>query len=178
MTIMDKVNSTTRTAFQVIFDKEPVNYVEGASLYSIIAQGRHNFSVLEVLYNQALDLDLKALIKNCIDDLVIPVIKHCESLLASSNAQVPQFHYNEHKLHESIDIPSDARLTDKEIAMMLGAMAKASQTALLTALHQSYQLEIGWVFRKYLDAGLDWNFRLLQLMLDRGWLPYMTKITH
>lgn len=57
-------------------------------------------------------------------------------------------------------------------------MAKASQTALLAALLQSYQLEIGLMFRKYLDKGLDWNYRLLQLMLERGWLPHLAKITH
>lgn len=178
MTIMDKVSSTARGTFQAIFDKETVNYFERASLFGIIAQGRLNIANLEVMYNQAQDQELKKLIKESMDDLARPTIQHCEELLRESKAQIPQVQYIERKLYDSIEIHSDVCLTDMEIAASLGNMAKLSQTALLAALHQSYQLEIGAIFRKYLDAGLDWNYRLLQLMLDRGWLPYLAKITH
>lgn len=178
MTILEKIESNTRAVVQSIFDKEPVNYIEGGSLYGIIAQGRHTRSMLEIMYNHALDPELKDLIKIAIDDLANPLIEQCESYLSISEAQVPHFGFNEHKLHDSIDIPSDARLTDNEIAAGIGTMAKAAQMALLGALHQSYQLEVGIMFRKFLDAGLDWNYRLLQLMIHRGWLPHLAKITH
>lgn len=178
MTIIDRVNSVTRGTFQAIFDKEPVNYLEGASLYGIIAQGRLNLSSLQVLYNHARDSELKKLIHEVMDNILTPLIKDCEALLERSNAQIPQVRFAEHGLHESIDILADARLNDEEIAATIGTMAKAAQIALLAALHQSYQLEIGLMHRRYLDAGLDWNYRLLQLMLERGWLPNLAKITH
>ena len=76
------------------------------------------------------------------------------------------------------DIPTDACLSDMEIAAALGTMAKASQMALLAALHQSYQLDVGMMLRKRLDEDLDWNTRLLNLMLNRGWLPHITKVEH
>lgn len=178
MTIVDKVNSNVRGAFQTLFDKEPVNYLEGASLYGIIAQGRLNLASLEVLYNHAEDPELKDLIKESIDSLVIPVIKGCESFLERSSVESPQFSFAEHRLHDSIEIPVDAHLTDEEIAAVIGTMAKASQIVLLGALHQSYQLEIGLMHRKFLDVGLDWNYKLLQLMLQRGWLPHLAKMIH
>lgn len=178
MTIMDKVESMTRAQIQAIFDKEPVNYLEGASLYGTIAQGRLNLSALEILYNHAQDPELKNLITEAINDLVIPTIEHCERLLEESGAQIPQFRFNKHKLYKDLDIPSDARLTDNEVAAGIGTMAKASQVALLSALHQAYQLEVGVMYRKFLDAGLDWNYRLLELMIHRGWLPYLAKIIH
>ncbi|MPM98811.1 hypothetical protein SDC9_146001 [bioreactor metagenome] len=67
---------------------------------------------------------------------------------------------------------------DGEIAIAVGNMAKASQMALLSALHQSYQLEVAIMYREMLDAGLDWDYRLLQLMLKRNWLPHLHKIEH
>lgn len=178
MTIIDKVESTTRAQIQAVLDKEPVNYLEGASLYGTIAQGRYNLSVLEILYNHAQDPELKNLITEAIDRLVIPTIEHCERLLEESGAQIPQFQFNDHKLHKDIDIPSDARLTDNEVAAGIGTMAKAAQVALLSAMHQAYQLEVGVMFRKYLDEGIDWNYRLLQLMIHRGWLPHLAKVIH
>lgn len=178
MTIVDKINASTRATMQEIFDKEPVNYLEAASMYGIIAQGRHTLSVLSVLYNHAQDPELKKLIKESMDNLTIPTIEHCESFLRDSDAPIPQFHFSEHHLHEFADIPSDLRLTDSEIAATIGSMTKAAQILVLAALHSSYQLQIGLMFRKILDKGLDWNYRLLQLMLNRGWLPNLAKVVH
>jgi len=178
MTIMDKVEAAARTSVQAILDKEPISYLEASSLYSIIASGRHNLCVLEVLYNHAQDPELKNLIKDAIDNIVVPAIDHCEVLLEQSGAQTPHFRFSEHQLHQDLDIPSDARLTDYEISANIAIMARASQVSLLAALHESYQLEVGGMYRKFLDAGLDWNYRLSQLMIHRGWLPHLAKITH
>lgn len=179
MTIMDKVNTATRMATQMIFDKENANYLEAGSLYGIIAQGRFNEAVLQSMYNQAQDSDLRSLIKQCIDEQVTATVRDCERALEKGNGQVPKFHFHARQLHkEPLNIPTDACLSDMEIAAALGTMAKASQMALLAALHQSYQLDIGMMLRKRLDEGLDWNTRLLNLMLNRGWLPHITKVEH
>lgn len=178
MTIMDKINSVTRAAAQVLLDKEAVNYLEAGSMYGIIAQGRYNMAVLSVLYNHAQDSELKELIKEAIENLTKLTIERCEALMKAGDAEIPVFDWTERKLHDHLDIPADARLTDAEIASTIGTLAKASQMACLAALHQSYQLEIGTMFRERLDAGLDWNYRLLQLMLKRGWLPHLAKIAH
>ncbi len=77
-----------------------------------------------------------------------------------------------------MELPSDARLSDMEIAASIGTMAKASQVALLAALLQTYQIDVGMMLRNRLDEGLDWNLRLLNLMLDRGWLPHLAKVEH
>ncbi|EAX46840.1 conserved hypothetical protein [Thermosinus carboxydivorans Nor1] len=178
MTLMDKVNSVTRATTQVMFDKEPANYLEAGSMYGIIAQGRYNLAVLSVLYNHAQDRELKELIKEAMSDLTKLTIERCEALMQAGGAAVPTFDWAERRLHDHMDIPADARLTDAEIAATIGTLAKGAQMACLLALHQSYQLEIGIMFRERLDAGLDWNYRLLQLMLKRGWLPHLAKITH
>ncbi len=178
MSIMDKVEQGARAVVQGIVDREPANYLEAGSLYGIISQGRYNLSTLEIMYNHAQDPELKELIEECMDKLINPLIKECEGLLEESHAEVPRFHFNKHQLHEKLDIPEDARLSDMEVAAGIGTMAKAAQVNILAALHQSYQLHIGMTFKKYLDDGLDWNYRLLQLMIHRGWLPHIAKVTH
>lgn len=179
MTILDKANSQVHKLMSTFFDKEAPNYLETASLYAIIAQGRHLEAMLSVMHNHAHDPELKQLIREAIELRNKETISQCEHLLADRGGQLPNIHFIRRELiRDSLDIPEDARLTDEEIVLMLGAIAKAAQVALLTALHQSYQLDIAGVYRKQLDEGLDFNFRLLQLALHHGWLPHIAKIEH
>lgn len=179
MTILDKVNSETRNMFNKVFDREPVNYLEAAGLYAIISQGRYNTAALEIMYNHATDSELKSLIKEVMDAHNKNLVENAEELLTDSEGSLPELGFSRRTLHkEPLDIPMDARMTDPEIAIGLGTMAKAAQSAILAALHNSYQPEVALMYRKMLDAGLDWDYRLLQMMLDRGWLPHLEKITH
>lgn len=178
MTFLDKVSSETRSIFNMLFDKEPLNYLEAAGLYGVIAQGRYNIAALEVMYNHAQDSALKELIHEAIDAHTKNLIHQSEDLLEKSDASIPRLSFEQRTLHRHMDIPEDARLSDGEIAISIGTMAKASQMALLSALHQSYQLEVAVMYREMLDAGLDWDYRLLQLMLKRGWLPKLAKLEH
>ena len=179
MTILEKVSSETRNILNMFFDKEPLNYLEAAGLYGVIAQGRCNIACLEVFYNHANDRELRLLIKEAMDTHTKNIIEHSERILSDSGGPLPTLDFTKRTLHkDSLDIPSDARMTDREIAIAIGTMAKASQMALLGTLHQSYQLEVALMYREILDAGLDWDYRLLQLMLNRGWLPQLAKIEH
>jgi hypothetical protein len=179
MSIVDKVNSETRMVFNRFFDKEPLNYLEAAGLYGVIAQGRYNIAALEVMYNHAQDSTLKELIKEAIDRHTKAIITQSEEFLQDSGGHLPSLSFKQRTLHKSdLNIPEDARMGDGEIAIAVGNMAKASQMALLSALHQSYQLEVAIMYREMLDAGLDWDYRLLQLMLKRNWLPHLHKIEH
>lgn len=179
MSLLDKVNAETRNLVNMFFDKEPLNYLEAASLYGVVAQGRLNISILEIMYNHAQDSELKALIKEALEYDTENLIEQSEELLEENGASLPTLSFKKRTLHKSpLDIPQDARATDREIALYLASLAKASQAALLGALHQSYQLEVALLYREKLDAGLDWDYRLLQLALDRGWLPHLSKITH
>lgn len=179
MTLLDKVTSETRNILNMFFDTEPLNYLEAAGLYGIITQGRYNLSILQVMYNHARDTSLKELIHEAIDEQTRLTIEQSENLLKNNDRPLPKIHFNSRELQKSpLDIPADARLEDKEIAIAIGTMAKASQTLILTALHQSYQLEVAIMYRKILDSGLDWDYRLLQLMLRRGWLPHLAKVEH
>ncbi|MEG6584944.1 DUF3231 family protein [Dendrosporobacter sp. 1207_IL3150] len=179
MSIVDKVNAETRMVFNRFFDKEPLNYLEAAGLYGVIAQGRCNIAALEVMYNHATDSNLKELVREAIDRHTKNIISQSEDFLQDSGGHLPSLAFRQRTLHKTdLNIPEDARLSDAEIAIAIGNMAKASQMALLTALHQSYQLEVALMYREMLDAGLDWDYRLLQLMLKRGWLPHLHKIEH
>ena len=177
MTILDQIHARSRAIVQSIIDKEPVNYFEAGALYSIVAYGRHNASVLSVLYNHAQDYELKALIKEAIDGLAV-TIKQCEEFLAVGGAQIPTTRFSHHPLEDRLDIPSAARLTDMEISQSLHTMSATSQTALLISIHQCYQLEISVALRSMLNDSLDWNYRLLQLTLHQGWLPEIAKVEH
>lgn len=179
MTILEKVSSETRSIFNMFFDKEPLNYLEAAGLYGIIAQGRYNVAALEVLYNHAQDHELKTLIKEAIDRQSKVIIEHSEEMLQESGGRIPTLSFSQRTLHKTpLNIPTDAHLTDGEVAIAVGTMGKAAQMALLAALHQSYQVEVALMYRRMLDAGLEWDYRLLQLMLRRDWLPRLAKIEH
>lgn len=179
MTILDQVNSQARAMFNMVFDKEPLNYLEAGGLYGIIAQGRYNVAALEVMYNHAQDPELRDLIKEAIDHHTKTLIERSEKLLANSNGELPKLNFSKRNLHDhAMDLPMDAHMLDSEIAIGIGSMAKASQMALLACLQQSYQLEVALMYRRMLDIGLDWDYRLLQLMLKRDWLPRLAKIEH
>jgi hypothetical protein len=179
MTMLEKVSSETRSILNMFFDKEPLNYLEAAGLYGIIAQGRYNVAALEVLYNHAQDQELKSLIKEAIERQSKVIIEHSEEILQDSGGNIPSISFTQRTLHKTpLNIPTDAHLTDSEVAIAVGTMGKAAQMTLLAALHQSYQLEVALMYRRMLDAGLDWDYRLLQLMLQRGWLPRLAKIQH
>lgn len=177
-TMMDKVTEGTNTIFHMLFDREPLNYIEGAVLYGIVGQGRINMGILEVMYNQAQDSELKALIKDALESQTEFLMEKAESYLKSNETKLPEFHMERRTLHESLNIPEDARLSDREIVLAIASMAKASQMAVLTALHQAYQPDVAQLYRRILDISFDWNYKLMTLAITNGWLPHIAKISH
>jgi hypothetical protein len=179
MTTMDKVNAMVTSTISMVFDKEPLNYLEAAGLFSIVAAGRQNISSLEILYNHAKDAELKAIIKDAIDDQSRRLVEWSENFLQEGDVGLPTFHFVRRRLHESgLSVPDDGRFTDQEILLALANMAKVSQLAVLSAMHQTYQPQIASIYRQTLESAFDFNFRLLQLALDKGWLPHLPKIEH
>jgi len=179
VTTLDKINTAVNTTISMVFDKEPLNYLEAAGLYAIVAAGRQNLSGLEVLYNQAHDRDLRAIIKRAIDEQTKWLMERAEKFLAAAHVSPPAMPTIQRRLHDSPpQMPDDARFTDQEIVLGLANMAKVSQMAVLGAMHQTYKPEIAIVYREILDAAFDFNYRLLKLTLDKGWLPYLAKIEH
>jgi hypothetical protein len=179
MTVMDKMNAGTRMVFNSVFDKEPINFMESAALYSTVATGRYNLAMLEVMYNHAVDPDLRELVKQAIDEQSRHTVNDAETLIKRGGGQEPSQHLKRRELHhQALNIPADAKLTDREIAMTLVMFAKFTQVAVLGALQQCYQLELAKMFRDRLDSGLDYNYRLMQLMLNKGWLPFLEKVEH
>jgi len=178
MTILEKTSSIAHTAVQSVFDKEKINYIEAGALYGIVLQGRHNVAVLSTLYNHAKDPELKTLIKESIDNLTETTIKQCEDLLKAGGAELPSTRFPIRALEDHVDIPVSARLSDEENAIYVANIAKGAQLAILNSLHNCYQPEIAQTLKGILDDSMDWNYRLLQLMLNRGWLPHMAKVHH
>ena len=121
MTILEKVSSETRSIFNMFFDKEPVNYLEAAGLYGVIAHGRYNIASLEVIYNHAQDSELKELIKEAIGKQTKNLIEHSEKILSESGGTLPTLSFTKRTLHkQALDIPADAHMTDDEIAISIG----------------------------------------------------------
>lgn len=179
MTVMDKLNAGTHMIFDAVFDKEPINFMECAALYSTVATGRYNLAMLEVMYNHAADPDLRELVHQAINEQSRHTVNDAETLIKRGGGQEPAQHLKRRELHrEPLNISADAKLTDREIALTLSMFAKFTQMAVLGALQQCYQLELATMYRNRLEAGLDYNYRLLQLMLNKGWLPYLEKIEH
>lgn len=179
MTIAEKIMAQAGTALDMMFDKEPPNYVETAALYASIMAGRQNVATLSVLYNHARDTDLKAILKRSIDEQTEWLTNHAEKTLAAAGAEMPDLHFMRRDLsNRTLDIPEEARFGDQEIALLLGNMAKASQMAVLTAIHNCYQPYIAKMYQDVLDKATDYNFSLMQLVLTKGWLPHVHKVQH
>jgi len=179
MTTTDKLNATITSTINQIFDQEPLNYLEAAGLFTIVAAGRLNMSTLEIFYNQANDPDLKSIIKQAIAEQTEWLVEGSEEVIQERKISLPSFHFSRHKLHNSaLSIPDDARFTDHEIVLSLSNMAKASQLTVMVAMHQTYQPHIAIMYRKTLDAAFDFDYRLLRLALEKGWLPHLPKVEH
>ncbi len=176
LTIIDQIQAYTRSIIQSVVDKEPLNYLEAAGLYAIVLQSRHSIAMLCSLYNQAQDTELRTLIKDAIYEQTLPVIEKCESLMNAGKAEIPKEHFPSPILYEEATYPKGVRLTDIEIAIALGNIARTAQFQLFTAMQQCYQLEISIAINLLITSSLQWSFRLLQLMLHRGWLPVVPKI--
>lgn len=179
MTILDRVQARISTAVNIALDKEPLNYVEAAGLYGIILAGRQNVATLAVYYNQARDSDLKALLKQAIDEQTEWLLNQAEKTLADGGNELPDLHFKKRVLHDTpLDISEDARFSDQEIVLALANMAKASQLAVLATMHQSYQPYVARLYQDTLDDAFDFDYRLMQLALTKGWLPYLHKLKH
>ena len=100
MSILDKINAETRMLFNNFFEKEPLNYLEAAGLYAVVAQGRCNLALLEVLHNQAQDSELKALIKEAITTQTRMVINQSEEMLQENGSHVPNLSFRRRPLHK------------------------------------------------------------------------------
>jgi hypothetical protein len=179
MTILDRVQAQVSTAVNFAFDKEPLSYIEVAGLYGIVLGGRQNVAILALLYNHAGDSDLKALLKKAIDEQTEWLTSQAEKMLADSGGQLPDIHFRKRTLHDTPpNISEDARYSDQEIVLALANMAKASQMAVLATMHQSYQPFVAKLYQDTLDAAFDFNYRLMQLAITKGWLPYLHKMKH
>ncbi|MDU4959304.1 MAG: DUF3231 family protein [Sporomusaceae bacterium] len=177
MTMMDKVNAGANSIAHALFDKEALSYPEATAAYAMIAQGRMNNAVLSVMYNHARDPEVKELVLQALKDHNQAAVNLAEKLLQESGGELPHFYFQERKLHdEPVEIPPDARLTDEEIVLGVATMGKAAQMMLLSTIHQSYQPDVAIAYRKRLDEGMDFNYRILQLALKHGWLPRLDKI--
>lgn len=179
MTTMDKINAGVHSVSNALFDREAPSYLEATAAYSIIAQGRLIKAALSTMYNHARDPELKELVRQAIEEQNKRTMEVCEKVLQVNGGELPHFDFQERKLHDTpLDIPPDARMTDQEIALGLGTIAKGAQMTVLAALHNSYQPNIALGYRNLLDEGLDYDFRVLKLTLERGWLPHLDKVKH
>jgi hypothetical protein len=179
MTIADKIIAQAGTAVNMMFDKEPLNYVENAALYAAVLAGRQNVATLAVLYNHARDGDLRALLKRAIDEQTEWLIDNAEKTLAAGGGELPDFHFTKRPLSDApLDIPESARFSDQEIALLLANIAKTAQMAVLGAMHNCYQPYVAKLFQDVLDKAADYNFSLMQLVLHKGWLPHLHKLRH
>src|SRR5512146_1680881 len=98
---MDKVSAGISTVFNQVFDQEPLNYLEAAGLFGIVANGRQNMAYLEVLYNHAHDSELKNLLKQAIEDQTEWLVDKAEHLLQTSHGRLPALHFVRRQLHDN-----------------------------------------------------------------------------
>jgi len=178
MNILEKATAKSNSIVQNIIDHEPANYIEAGLQYQIVLMGRFQASVITILYNHAEDPELRILLKDARDALVERTVQMSEDFLQSEDVNLPTIQFPERSLEKYQDIPDYLHFSDMEIALLLLEMNSTSQMALLTAINQSYHLEIGNRLRKELNMGFDWAYRLEQLMLQRNWLPKIAKIVH
>ncbi|WP_368294419.1 hypothetical protein [Dehalobacter sp. TBBPA1] len=178
MNILEKATAKSNSIVQNIIDHEPINYIEAGLQYQIVLMGRFQASIITTLYNHAEDPELRVLLKDARDALVERTVKMSEDFLRSEDVKLPTIQFPERSLEEYQDIPDHLHFSDMEIALLLLEMSASSQMALLTAINQSYHLEIGNRLRKELNIGFDWAYQLEQLMLQRNWLPKIAKIVH
>ncbi len=147
---------------------EPMHYGEVFDVWSFSMGSSLALSCYETFYNHAGDNDLKALIKDLMDQAK-KQIKECNEIL-THNEIAPPPSFPEKPAVKLEDIPIGARFPDPEIAATITAEISAGMILCSQIAGKCVREDIGALFMKYHAAKAALGTRALRMNKEKGWL--------
>lgn len=149
--------------------KEPMHYGEIYGAWSYLVSIKGALVRYQVFANHAGDLDLKQFIRNYIDNAIRPQIQQVEELLKANELALPPTppERANAKLEE---IPVGARITDQEVAAVLGVDLGAGLVVCSQMIGQSIREDIHMMFSRFHTENAKHGLQLLRITKEKGWL--------
>lgn len=147
---------------------EPLHYGEVFNVWTFSTKAKGCVSVYRAYTYHAGDNDLKKILAALIDQAELEA-KECDTILINNGiAPSPDLPVRpEAKLTE---IPVGARITDLEIAALIGADTAASLAYCSQIIGMSIREDIGALFGKYHISKAALGLRILEMCKEKGWL--------
>jgi hypothetical protein len=129
----------------------------------------------QIAFNTTQDTELKAKLKEVINDVHYPMIKELTDFFKSEGLPLPQTTPEKSHVHDLKEIPKEIQLNNEEIANLLVYNLYIGINAAVRGLTESVRADVGMMFAKYQMMKITYTITLKDLMKKRGWLhvpPY------
>ncbi|WP_409340310.1 DUF3231 family protein [Paenibacillus sp. MBLB4367] len=147
---------------------EPLHYGEVFDVWAFSMKAKGCVSVYRAYSFHAGDKELKKILDDLINQAELEVME-CDSIIVSNGiATTPDLPVRpEAKL---TDIPVGARISDQEIASLIGADTAASLVACSQIMGKCIREDVGALFGKYHLTKAALGLKILKLCKEKGWL--------
>ncbi|MBM7568755.1 DUF3231 family protein [Paenibacillus sacheonensis] len=147
---------------------EPLHYGEIFAIWEASTMAKGLVSSYNALKFHTGDMDLRAILEDCIQQAQLEISELDEILIANGITPTPKPPERpEAKLEE---IPVGARFADLEIAAILSTNLAAGLVAASTAMGLSIREDVGALFGKYHVTKAALGVTMLRLSKEKGWL--------
>ncbi len=148
---------------------EPLHYGEVFSLWSYLSAQKAAVDSYQVYINHTGDEDLKAFLKQVIQNSMKPAIKEIEEILLHNDIAVPPTPA-ERPEADIEQIPVGARFQDAQIAVHISADIAAGLVASSAGVSQSIREDVGLMYAQFSAKLAKDGAALLQMMKNKAWL--------
>ncbi len=157
-------------------NQEKMHWGDGLGLWDVARNKIIGLATLAIYYSQAQDADLKKLIEDGVNNIVLPHIKQVQNKLQAEGFNIP----NEPELSRKLyDQPASAApntmIKDDEIAMSLRELSRLTMSLETEALRNATRPDIREMLHNIFEADNKAYGKVVKLQKDKGWVdipPY------
>ncbi|MDD9270540.1 DUF3231 family protein [Paenibacillus sp. GCM10023248] len=147
---------------------EPLHYGEIYDLWQFSMTAKGCVSANKAYRYHAVDNDLKKILGDIINQAELE-ISECDTILID-NGIVPSPALPDRPETKLEDIPAGVKLSDQEIAAMIGADTSLSLIACSQIMGKATREDIGALFAKYHATKAAIGLKILKTSKEKGWL--------
>jgi hypothetical protein len=155
--------------------KRPFNVGEVMNLWFYLIGTQQTLRIDQIAFNTTQDTELKAKLKEVINDVHNPMIKELTDFFKQEGLPLPNTTPEKSLVHDLKEIPKEIQLSDEEIANLLVYNLYIGINAAVRGLTESVRADVGMMFAKYQIMKVTYSITFKDLMKKRGWLhipPY------
>ncbi|WP_078411342.1 DUF3231 family protein [Priestia abyssalis] len=146
----------------------PLHVGEVMSLWTALTAFQESRALYQAALNTTTDADLKHALENALEGSTRDY-NRLKEILIQEGVPLPSINEDKPKSNP-IDVPEGVKLTDDEIANLIGVKVAASITFCAQASSQSTRTDVGLTFFQIQVELMKYASVLKNLMKNRGWL--------